>query len=390
MRTPASRAVHEALLSLRLQLAKSGKVRFPAFDTAFARYFVLSSPGVNFRQRHPELFRRGESEILGDLVDWSETGIAEVVEGAKEVVPGLSLLYKYGSRLTGRAREWWERRGKTVLKGLDDLRTDELLEKLPTYLGADLCDAIKAAPSLRPVVILDTYEALWRDRGQRDGDAARRADLWVRRLVQDAPGVLFVLVGRDRLRWSEENEEWAGIIEDHLLGPLSDTDCASFLKAVPIQEQPICTMIIKGAKGLPFYLDLQVDLYEALKNQGETPRPDQFGGTHSQILTRFLDHLGEHEAQVLRLASYPLVLTEAGMNDLAAAFLGGAAHVNWRGLCERSLMSETSAASWSCTWCCARNCSGAKSRKGPIYIGRSTNTSSSSSIGLFGPQKGKQ
>lgn len=166
------RRVDAALLSLRLQLSAATGIRFPSFDTAYARYFALSSPGVKMRERHPELFRGGENELLDDLLDWSEGGIGELVTDAAKattdlVLPGLNILYKYGARLTGHLRDWWDQRGKKVLQGLDDLRPDELLERLPSYFGADIVDALNGNPALRLTILLDTYEALWRERGQR-------------------------------------------------------------------------------------------------------------------------------------------------------------------------------------------------------------------------------
>jgi len=45
-----------ALLALRCQLAATGEIRFPAFDTAFARYFSKTEAGKELTNSHPELF----------------------------------------------------------------------------------------------------------------------------------------------------------------------------------------------------------------------------------------------------------------------------------------------------------------------------------------------
>src|SRR5690349_14837812 len=60
------RQLETATLALRLQLARGGRMSFPAFDVSFARYFALINPGVDMRRRHPELFT-SDSEILGDV-----------------------------------------------------------------------------------------------------------------------------------------------------------------------------------------------------------------------------------------------------------------------------------------------------------------------------------
>ena len=186
----------EALLAIRLQLARTFGSVFPCFDTAYARHFVLTNPGIDIRDKHKELFK-GENPVPDDLLDLSEGGIAAEVAGAVgDLVPGLNLLYRYGTRLSVRVREWFQRRGKTVLQGLDDLTADALMERLPTYLGADLCDHLAeragtdtgAGPGARALIVIDTHEALWREQNLKDPVQGAQADAWLRRLAQDAPG----------------------------------------------------------------------------------------------------------------------------------------------------------------------------------------------------------
>jgi hypothetical protein len=143
MRRPA-----EALLAVRLQLRQTAGLVFPAFDTAFAHWFGKTYPGADIRHHHPELFRQA-SELAGDAFDVGldvlkdmETILAEVLNE----VPGLGLVWKYGNRFHIRFREWWKRRGKEVLRGIEALQPDQLLDRLPAFLGADIADAIAAMP----------------------------------------------------------------------------------------------------------------------------------------------------------------------------------------------------------------------------------------------------
>lgn len=334
------RQLETATLALRLQLARGGGISFPAFDVAFARYFALINPGVDMRQRHPELFK-SDSEILGDLIDWTKEGIEASTTLASLLLPGANILYKYGARLAGRVGEWWERRGKQILQGLDDLNAEQLRQRLPTYLGADLYDHQVAKPSDRLVIFLDTYEALWRDRGSNTDYSGIRVDEWVRKLVQESAGVLFVIFGRDAIHWEELDQDWVGIVSGHPLGLLSDADSLRFLKSIPIDNAQICERIVRSSRGLPFYLNLQVDLFEKLVNAGNTPAPEHFGGSHPEILARFIDHLSKEEPQ-LRLASYPRFLDEKIMVSLIDHFLGGAALLDWKSFCSWSFITPTS------------------------------------------------
>jgi hypothetical protein len=328
MRRPA-----EALLSIRLQLRRTAGLSFPAFDTAFAHWFGKTYPGASIRQRHPELFRQ-PSETATDLVSLGVDVRGDVLKGMEDIlaeaareVPGVGLIWKYGNRFHARVQEWWERRGKEVLRGIEALQPDQLLDRLPAFLGADLADAIEAmaaAGTRKSLAIIgDTVEAFHRGEAQKGGGFAFRNDRWLRELVKETPGVLFVLLGRDRLRWAEVEPEWAEVLDQHRLGALSPADAERYLVQVPVAEPEVRARMVEGARGLPFYLDLQVDLYEGLKNQGRTPEPAQFGGSEPEILERFLDHLGEAATRALAMLAHCRRFDEALWLHLGQEFLGG-------------------------------------------------------------------
>ena len=333
--------IDAALYSIRLQLAQGSGFSFHTFDTAFIAYYKKTRPGIDIATAFPELFK-GEREGMMDLIDVLDGPLSIATDLASAALPGANLLYKWGARLTGKLASWWKSRGNEVLAGIEHLQPEQLLERLPSYLGIDICDGIKAKPKLRPVILVDTYEALWRDRGQKDGLADRRTDAWVRLLVQDAPGVLFVIAGRDKLRWGEIDEAWNGVIDAHLLGGLSDEDADLFLTQVPIDDAAIREVIVSSSNGLPFYLDLQVSQYEAMREQGGTPVAEQFGGTPSDILARFLEHLSEADQGALRLASYLQIITRPVMDALAEAFPGRAINYSFDQMVSRSSFVEIS------------------------------------------------
>ena len=317
-----SRMPANALLAIRLQLADSCNIHFPAFDLAFARYFSFSRKGQNIQDAHPDLFK-GANDILQDI-----EGVAgDVIDE----VPGIGLIYKYLKKLSTKTKNWWQRQGKEVLKDLDSLEQHKLLDQLPKYLGADIYDWLfneKAQQALDPhriVILLDTYEALWRNEPTKKGVRSTGVDKWVRKLGNETPGVLFVMLGRDKLNWPDE---WQADIELHLLGGLSDDDADKFLRQVPIEEDQIRSTIIKSSQGLPFYLDLQVDLYEDLKQTNPQPDIANFGGKEEEILTRFTNHISDSAYQALQIASYPRFINEEMLQLLAEEFLGGKASIN--------------------------------------------------------------
>ena len=148
-----------ALLALRLQLAEIGKLWFPAFDTAFARYFAITQAGRNLETSHPELFRQPHDLLQG------LASIAETVTGLPLISKAIEHLHKVDEKRI--LRQWLERRGNDLLQGLEALPRYQLEEKLVVYFGADVDDWLHNtvnAPQRRIVLLYDTYEALWRDR----------------------------------------------------------------------------------------------------------------------------------------------------------------------------------------------------------------------------------
>ncbi|MCW2305143.1 hypothetical protein M2324_003559 [Rhodovulum sulfidophilum] len=104
------------------------------------------------------------------------------------------------------------------------------------------------------MITIDTHEKL--------GQGELRGDVWLQTLVRETPGALILIFGRDKLRWVEIDNRWEDVLDQHLLGELSDEDADRFLAQVPIPEEDIRARLVGAAEGLPHYLDLAVTLYE--------------------------------------------------------------------------------------------------------------------------------
>ncbi|MDX9988723.1 hypothetical protein [Thiothrix unzii] len=310
-----------ALMALRLQLAANGKLWFPAFDTAFARYFAITQAGRNLETSYPELFQQSH-----DLLQGLAT-VAESVTGLALLGNILERLQKFDEKRI--LRQWMERRGAELLTGLENFAPHELESKLVEFLGADVDDWLHNeinAPQRRVMFLYDTYEALWRDQPSKTD---LLVDKWVRKLVSESPAVLHVILGREALAWAQQDpEEWQGIITPCPLDHLTDTDADSFLQTVPVVENDIRARIVAGAKGIPFYLNLQVDQYESCKRRNLTPQVDEYGGKEPEMLARFISHLPDTTRRALRVASYPRWLDETLFLNLCEKFLGGAAVIS--------------------------------------------------------------
>lgn len=354
-----NREVDTALLNLREQLHATAGLHFPLFEFACLRYLAMTHPDLNLRDLKAKFFSTG-SEYLDALLQ----GLNAIGEfgAAAHVMPGFSLITKYGIRLLGKAGgafvTWWDRRGVQAFADIDELGQDALLRRLPIYFGADLVDALSMEGAPRVVIMFDTYEALWRNHGLRGGPGSLCVDDWVRTLVQHSPGALFVVAGRQDLKWHivDKAAGWNRVIAKHTLDGLNRPHSHSLLFEWGVKELDIRNCIIDGARNqelnaaaadddsveayLPFYLELQTKTYWNIKNAGEVPTPDDFDAGQPQILERFMEHLDEETAKHLRIASYLSTLDPELLDYLGTKFLGGQANADWSRLYRLGLVSE--------------------------------------------------
>jgi len=314
--SPESRDVRSCLVKIRTQLRAYG-FSSDIFDVAFARHFTLNNPGRNLKQDYPELYGTHD-DLLGELAEITGTVFTEL--------PGGKLVFDVLSRLSERYREWYSS-SKPVLAEMEELGIQELRERLPNYLGYDICEFIAKDPPLRPLMFFDTYEALWHERGGLmfgPGDAS--ADAWVRSLIESSPGALFVVSGRLKLRWSELDAAWGQIIQNCDISDLSDEEASEFLTRNHVSEHDLHSLMIKNAHGHPFSLNLQMKIYEKVRAKGSMPKAQDFPATQKEILDRFVDHLEAPLALVLRVLSLPEEIDEKLWSHLKHSLSIGASY----------------------------------------------------------------
>ncbi|MDD4964975.1 MAG: tetratricopeptide repeat protein [Gallionella sp.] len=258
----------------------------------------------------------------------------------------MGLFLKYAEKATARIKleTWLRGGGERLLTEIETLTELQLEKALPKYFGADIDDWLQSPDGQSPVpeknrrvvLLYDTYEALW---ATQPNKTDCNVDAWVRKLIGETPVVLHVILGRETLVW--DNSEWGEIIQPFPLNNLPDADAQAFLQAVPIAEADIRTRMIEGAKGIPFYLELQVEQYATLKNQSRTPQAEDFGGESFQILDRFISHLPDTLRRALEIAAQAQWLDEPLFLSLCQQFLGGRASVRFSDLTRYSFWTES-------------------------------------------------
>lgn len=299
------REMPEILENVREGLGKKLKAKFTAFDITFLRYKTIISNSDYVRSRYSYMFKF-ENNIMNNVKIIAD----EIFSGVP--VPGLETLYKVTKHF---GKKYYEHKLAASEKFLKDIKIDfltpiEIKRILPLAFAHDL-NRIMKNNNKKVIIIFDTYEQLWTDKSKRKSLSASQVDNWVNQLFDNINNdTLIVGFGRDMLLWPQGDEKYDSNINQHRLGKLSNEDCDSYLKNIPIAEKNIREKIIKTSEGLPYYLDLQVNTYEQLKNDNKTISVEQFGNNPEEIHTRFVNHIGYEEEKRLTYVAIPRIVNE--------------------------------------------------------------------------------
>ena len=279
-------------------------IPFPSFSLALAEYG---------RRFHPEqVYGSDRQELLQGAGPY-----ADVLAGGLEVLGQLSGVglavnaMKAAATAQRQLSGWVQRRAEPWLQRSQSLSEEQMLAQLPlqwardfrqaisTQLEDDWNDAITySGPP--PLIALDTYETLWHAGMSQWGRRREPRERWLVDLVSELPEVLWVVSGRDRVRWDEGYDRgWSEVCEQHLVGQLSEDDARSFLAKRGIREPAIVEKIVHQAAGVPFYLELETQLYD--RTPAEERTPEVFGGSRRQQIDRLLTHLDASERATLKV-----------------------------------------------------------------------------------------
>lgn len=199
-------------------------------------------------------------------------------------------------------RKWWTKKGEVELKQLSEKEPLEIEEILPYFWAQDFNNYLEHT-SKSAVLFIDTYEAMW-DNHRSKGHTR---DEWIREeLIPCLPrNVLWVICGKEVLRWEEVNSEWIEYLIQYEVKELLREYCMEYLETRGIIDREIQEAIFKGSKGVPYYLELSADTYGEIVENDEKPKPEDFGKNHKEIADRFFRFLSPEEKNSLNVLSIP-------------------------------------------------------------------------------------
>ncbi|MFN9619318.1 MAG: tetratricopeptide repeat protein [Synechococcaceae cyanobacterium] len=279
-------------------------IPFPSFSLALAEYG---------RRFHPEqVYGSDRKELLqgaGPYADVLASGL-EVLGQLSGVGLAVSTM-RAAATAQRQLSDWVQRRAEPWLQLSQSLSEEQLLAQLPLQWARDFRQTLSSQLDQGwddaityngppPLIALDTYETLWHSGMGKSGRRREPRERWLVDLVSELPEVLWVIGGRDRLSWEEGYDQgWSEACEQHLVGQLSEEDARSFLAKRGIKEPAIVEKILRQAAGVPFYLELETQLYD--KTPAAERTPEVFGGSQREQIDRLLTHLDASERATLKL-----------------------------------------------------------------------------------------
>lgn len=235
---------------LKKKLSQAYNFQFPLFDVAC--YTFLCRIGEDGDQAEIQSFV-GSSQVLNFLCD------------AASMIPGTSMIsgiLKLVDEGVAVARNLFSNK-KQLLRSLESMDIRQLRDQLPAYFASDLRANLKKEK--QPFVIfLDTYEKLVNEFA--GVGEPLQIDLWLRGpqgLIPRLPNTLWVLGGREKLKWSQLDTPgtWDNVLHQYLLGALADSDAQEFLQSAGVEDAAVRKRICALSDGLPVSLDLYLEQY---------------------------------------------------------------------------------------------------------------------------------
>ena len=275
---------------LKNKLAESCKFAFPLYELGAYIYAKKIGENPDAPEVKPLLKKSPAVELLLNIA-----GEIPVVGSAAKI---LDLAEKGVATFRGYLQEH-----RKELRQIEYMEAEELYDYLPSLFAEDLTHALEKH-TVPLVILLDTYERLVNEMSST-GEPLRK-DLWLRGedgLVQNVPGVLWVIAGREKLKWERFDAEWSEGLEQHLLGSLSFQDSDQFLAAAGVEDSALRSALYSLTSGTPVYLDLCVDQYRRLVERGAEPRAEMFGRDTFDLIERFARYMDDSQKDIVYVLS---------------------------------------------------------------------------------------
>lgn len=296
---PHVNEVSNFLVSLHNQLHEKYLIDFPAFEIAYALYIKKINPKINFNDNKTFKNFKFVSELTELLTN----------------LPVIGLMPRFIKILGEKYISSWKNYGEEAFLHLLDMDPAMIEKYLPALWAKDLKSEM-GNDNQKFIVFIDNYVELL---GTSRND--EYAYEWLRELVINLPEILWVIAGREALRWVDFDADWSPFIDNFYLTGFSRDVSLKLLKDMGIQEPHLLENLLNDCEGNPFCLSLVADTYFTIKNKfNREPKPEDFNISSTAILNRLLNNLDHSSLETLKVLALPRFINYEIFTTLVEAF----------------------------------------------------------------------
>jgi tetratricopeptide (TPR) repeat protein len=287
LNTKTYREIGTFLVTLRNKIQEKCKAKFYLFNIIHAIYWKKLHPESPLKEGNYPLIKEGG--FFSKMIDFlDEFGPARMTWDTINNAPDNIM-------------KFFKEQAIDIHK-LATMEAYELEKLLPGFFAADFKDYL--GTNSKAYIFIDTYEAIWEN--LRDKGSFHEKDKWIRdNLIQNMPGISWVICGREKLLWVDEcDSEWEIYLEQYSVDELPETYCQIFLEDCGVENKDIRDIIIKASERVPYYLNLSVDTFENIYKNRQ-PASEDFGKKQPEIFDTFVKYLDITEIRALEILSSP-------------------------------------------------------------------------------------
>lgn len=324
---PQYREPDAFLVFLRKQFNKKYNIIFPSFDIAYAFHKQKSNPKLSLKEIYSTSLE-GKGPLSNILTTMDELPV-------KGFIPALSTIFTTHGNLYN---DWWKRDGIKELANIPLLDEKDLISKLYILWAKDFKDFINNS-NKKIIILIDSYDSLIKDIKTHDSQIN---DEFLQNWILQLGTVLFVIFSEKELAWSGNNKRWIGIIKPIHLQRFPEKDMDKFLKNHGIDDEDIIKIIIKESNGIPYILNLAVDLFQEIKHRkARKPEASDFKNLSEEKTDKLLSVVNKYEIETLQILSFSLGWDQKLLSNLITKFKTGYPESKINDLNRFSFIKET-------------------------------------------------
>lgn len=269
---------------IKVELKNKFNYEFPLFELAYYEYKVKLGVDISKPELRNILLKNKELNFLASFI--------EEIPLVGTFSKILSMVDEGASIIRNRLND---SNLKNKIENIQNITAQEQEEMLSYYFALDFQNNLKKEKY--PFVFqIDTYERLVNELTEVGN--VNKIDDWLKGkdgLIRNVNNVLWVIAGREKLKWESQDENWKGSLDQHLLGDLSQNDSSTFLKTAGITDEKLIEQLYALTRGTPIFLDMCVDTYYKLIESNKKIVIDEFGGDRIKLVERFFTYMNDAE-----------------------------------------------------------------------------------------------